>query len=128
MFRVVRMFRMLGVRRVVGMIGAGRALAGRRFGRGVRIHDNAATPRDVRGLASVAQLTEGANFIVSVHTCSLRREAVPPVGIRRQRRWLVGDASPARPKLGIRPNLRWHYANVKSPKSVRSLDSARTSP
>lgn len=70
MLRVVRMFGVVRVGRVLGMIGAGRTLAGRRFSRCVGIQKDAPAGGDQRGQASVAQLPEGVDFIVSVHTGS----------------------------------------------------------
>ena len=69
---------MLGM---LGVTGVRRPLVGRRFRRGVSIQQDAPAGGDLRGLASVAQLAEGADFIVSIHNVLLRRRGrLPRVG------------------------------------------------
>ena len=68
--RAVFVIPLLLVLPILVVIRARGALARRRRGWRVGVQQDAPAGRDLRGLVSDAQLTEGVNFIVSVHTIS----------------------------------------------------------
>jgi len=119
---VLWMFRMVGVFRMFGMVGARRALARRRLGWRFGFRQDPPAGGDLRGLVSLAQLTERVDFIVSIHTKLLRREAEPLEGV-----FAVSDvdslATPRQtdPRLALMRNMANAQAEVKQPMSAGNL-------